>query len=124
MTALATCRLVFAYECKIRRGVIEGLFVERCNVRTPAFMVCMTMPTGVGSRILSDAVHALLIGDVGSHRLVTLQAEIVLCLGRKRDVAIGAVFFEFGMTFNQRAGHHEPLEWILRRSGHRHDQRG
>jgi len=101
---------VLALQLEIGESVIECGRVEPHDIGIAALMIGVTMPAFVGRNVGPHSVQTAFGLDVRCDFLVAGSAQIVLGLGRKRGMAVGATLLEFGMRLDQLAGHDELLE--------------
>lgn len=129
VAAVAAYRLVAALELEVRGGVIEGLAVELDDIGVSPLVVGVTVLAVLVQGVRLAAVKASTIPAVIGRLLVARDAEPGLRLPGKRLMAAVALLFELGVPGNQRAGHDERLEDVLRlgtpghgadRSDHKH----
>jgi len=97
VAALAVGFGVIADQPKIRRGVIEGVRVQKDNIEIPAFVVGVTVITLERLHHARTAMEARLFIDVGSNFLVTIETKFYLSTFAKIIVTIAALFFQLCM---------------------------
>lgn len=104
-------------QCEISAVVAKGVAVEADDVAVATDVIGMALTTS--DRLArSGAQSTMKTGsglNVRRHRVVTLDAEFVLCLFGKGDVALVAVGLQLGVRLRQLARHQQRLQCRLGR---------
>ena len=99
-----------ALEWEVSPFVIEGLLRDRCDILRSAFVVCVASLAFV--LLLESSVRSQLLLDVLANVFVTILAERILRRLVEPLVALGTVFFPFGMTFDHLTWHQGGLDVV------------
>ena len=103
--ALGTLHLlVFGAQAEVCRGVVKLFFVKVSNLGHTALVV------GVASSarlLLHLSVKACLGTHIGSHILVAIHAQAILCLAVKLGMALFALVIYLGVGLHQFAGRND-----------------
>jgi hypothetical protein len=111
-------------QLEIRRCVIEGLAVELDDVGIPPHVIRMTMGAFLCPCIRLAPVESPARQPVRGYFFVARKTETRLRLSRERFVTRAALLLELGMSGDERTGHNQVLERVLRprrryrRAGH------
>ena len=124
VATVAGSRRMGAFQFKIGRCVIEGLAVQLDDVDATSLVIGMAVPAILYGCVGMPAVKSKLLLSVAIDLLVAIDAETRLRLPHERLMAGHAVLFQLGVPFDQRPGHHQLLEQVLRlrRMARRHGE--
>ena len=114
---------MLAFEDEVRGFMLEGFQVQLSDVRGPAFMFGVAMFALADFHLGIAAMKSFFSFEVNAHRLVALQALLVLPAFFEQDVTLGALRFVFGVTLNHGSRHQKLLIRIsicLQRQQHDH----
>lgn len=120
VTAATLYRLVGISQHEIRERVVERLAVEQDDVGVAALVVSVTLCAFLFRCIGLAAMKSPGRETIGGNVLVACEAKSRLRFARKRLVAVVALFFELGVSTNNRPGRHKLLEQVLRPRGWYH----
>jgi hypothetical protein len=99
--------------------VIKRFFVELDDVFVPSLVVCVTVATFLLQHFAPATVKSAIFCNVAINFFVAGNAKLGFTGFRKRDVTIRTVAYQFGVPFDQIAGHNQPFKKGLRRSRNR-----
>ena len=108
-----------ALERKVGLLMIEQVRIQANDIRLSSQV--FRVATLAGAKQFEPAVKAPVFGNVSSEVFMTVEAQPVLFACIEIGMAGAAVILEFGMPFNDRPRHHQPLQ--VRRPGSRGNQR-
>lgn len=109
MTVAALDGTMFALENEVRRFMAKRFQVQLNDVRTPSLVIGMAV-LALGSLHLGiAAMKPLLLFEIDTHRLVTLQTLLILSALFEQGVTLRALRFVFGVTLDHRSRHQKFL---------------
>jgi hypothetical protein len=91
----------------VGQAMIEGIAVERDDVRPAPEVITVTGFTTLASGIRVLSVIAPLVGYISCYQFMTVQAQFLLCGCTQAHVALGALEFELCMAGNYFPRHQE-----------------
>jgi len=119
MTAAARHGFVGIAQLEIRKGVVEGFAIEQDDVGVSSLVIGVAVGATLLCSIRLERVEAPACQPICGNFLVACQAQSCLQFSRERLVAIPAVLFELGVSFDDRAWNNKPFKKRLRTSGQR-----
>ena len=114
VTPFATPGLMGARELKVRIGMIEGFPIQLHDIERATLVIGMAGSAVLLRRGRLAAVKAFAQKTIEPDLLVTGDAQPRLRLRREGFVAFGAIALKLGVPLDQRAGHHELFQNVLR----------
>lgn len=100
---------MLAFENEVRGFMTESFQVQLNNVRSPPFVIRVAMLALTSLHFGVAAMKPSLLFEVNAHRLVARHTLFVLPTFFKQYVALGALRFVFGVTFDHRPRHQKLL---------------
>ena len=101
---------VFSEQWKIREIVIERVFVEMHDIGMPSFMIGMAGSAGRIAGLRRQTMKSRLRGYVSGDVFMTVETQCALFRTFELRVTGSALFFVFGMTLDDPAGHDQRLD--------------
>jgi len=99
-----------ALEWEVSLFVMERLLRDRCDVLRSAFVICVAILAF--TLFLESSVRSQLLLNVRANVFVTILAETIHCCLVEPFVALGTVFFPFGMPLDYLPWHQGGLDIV------------
>jgi len=105
MTVAALDGTMLAFEDEICGFMIEGFQVQLNDVRAPAFMVGVAVLALAPLHLGIAAMKTSFPFEVNTHRLVAIQALLILPAFFEQNMTLGALRFVFGVNLDHGPRH-------------------